>query len=302
MKRLISVLAGGLMLNMVVLAQPLGKSPAPDNDQMLREQKHFFESLAYVYYPTFWISYNGSLYFAPKTDAQTRQIEALKAARARYVALTNREARHQLVALALAGSGLDKSWQEKMLLPYSDTNPNLTPTLDRPVRSLPSYQVLQALGEGDVLLKGDEGICFVMGFGHGADDGSGTNAVLLREGTKSFSTTNGYKTVEAFASVSLSKEEKAALNRAVVAFQHKAASFAPAVEAKDREDFQACLARASDSNPYMEYLVARDYLEGRGTPKDEKTGLDWMNKAANHGSGDAKKYLDNAPRSAQHDQ
>jgi TPR repeat protein len=42
----------------------------------------------------------------------------------------------------------------------------------------------------------------------------------------------------------------------------------------------------------MEYLLAKAYLEGKGTGKDEKLGLLWMNKAAHDGSGDANSYLE----------
>jgi TPR repeat protein len=42
----------------------------------------------------------------------------------------------------------------------------------------------------------------------------------------------------------------------------------------------------------MEYLLAKAYLEGRGTEKNEQVGLDWMNRAAKSGSGDAKSYLE----------
>ena len=40
----------------------------------------------------------------------------------------------------------------------------------------------------------------------------------------------------------------------------------------------------------MEYLLAKAFLEGTGTAKDEKLGLLWMNKAAHDGSGDASTY------------
>ena len=43
----------------------------------------------------------------------------------------------------------------------------------------------------------------------------------------------------------------------------------------------------------MEYLLAKSYLEGSGTAKDEKLGLEWMKRAAKNGSGDASAYLEN---------
>ena len=42
----------------------------------------------------------------------------------------------------------------------------------------------------------------------------------------------------------------------------------------------------------MEYLFARCYLDGKGTEKDEKLGMEWMNRAAKSGSGDAISYLE----------
>jgi TPR repeat protein len=52
--------------------------------------------------------------------------------------------------------------------------------------------------------------------------------------------------------------------------------------------------RARDESPYMQFLLAKDYLQGIGTPKDEKLGLEWMQRAAANGSGDAKAYLEKA--------
>jgi TPR repeat protein len=42
----------------------------------------------------------------------------------------------------------------------------------------------------------------------------------------------------------------------------------------------------------MQFLLGRAYLEGKGTGKDEKLGLDWIKRAARNGSGDAKSYLE----------
>ena len=42
----------------------------------------------------------------------------------------------------------------------------------------------------------------------------------------------------------------------------------------------------------MEYLLAKAYLEGKGTDKNEDLGMVWMNKAAHDGSGDASRYLE----------
>jgi hypothetical protein len=269
------------------------------SDQMLSEQRHFLECLAAVYSPAFWISYNDSLYFEAKNEAQVRQLEALKAARSKYLALTNRETRHELAAKGIAASGIGETWQRRILLPLSTTNQDLTPTLGRPLRILPRYKVLQSLAEGDALLQDDHATYFVMNFGRGTEDASGTNALLIKEGIKAYSERGDFKTVEAFEDVSLSKEEKGVLNRVAAAFQRQAVALGREVAApKASEEFEDCKARARDSNPYMEYLLAKCYLDGKGTEKDEKLGMEWMNKAAKSGSGDAIAYLEKLARKA----
>lgn len=295
------IFIGCLLLCLGVLAQSTGGGAAPDDpsDQMLAEQRHFLECLAAVYSPAFWISYNDSLYFQVKDEAQAKQLEAMKTARSKYLSLTNREARYELAAKGIAASGIGEGWQRKILLPFSTTNQDLTPTLSRPLRILPRYKVLQSLAEGDALLRDDQATYFVMDFGRGAEDASGTNALLIKEGVKSYSEGGGFNTVEAFANVSLSREEKAVLARVAGAFQKQAASLVQEIASpKAAEEFEDCKARATDSNPYMEFLLAKCYLDGKGTDKDEKLGLEWMNKAAKSGSGDALSYLEKSGRKA----
>ena len=286
-----------LLLGGGVSAQPASTNAPPGGTsrQMLIEQKHFLECLAYVYSPGLWISYQGSLYFAPRTETQWQQLQGLKEARSRYLALTNRELRHSLTAQALAASGLEAAWQQKLLLPYSETNQDLTPTLGRRVTVVPQYEVLQTLPGGDALLRDKEEACFVMDFGRGAADVFRTNALLLREGTKTYTTVNGgTKTVDAFTDVALNHDEIAILRRAVAAFQRSAAALTPRLaNTKAAQEFESYKARATDASPYMQYMLARCYLEGNGTARDEKLGLEWMNRAAKNGSGDARTYLDN---------
>src|SRR5271166_3526398 len=97
---------GCLLFCAAALAQSTGGSASPEgpNEQMLSERKHFVECLASVYSPAFWISYNDSLYFQPKNEAQLQQLEAMKAARAKYVVLTNRATWHEITAKAIAAS------------------------------------------------------------------------------------------------------------------------------------------------------------------------------------------------------
>lgn len=295
MTKLRATFIGGLLLCLGVLAPNTNGSASPGDlsAQMLSEQKHFLECLAAVYNPAFWISYNDSLYFQAKNEAQLQQLEAMKAARSKYLVLTNRETRHALAAKGIAASGIGESWQRKILLPLSTTNQDLTPTLGRPLRILPRYKVLRSLAESDALLQDDQVTYFVMNFGRGADDASGTNALLIKEGLKSYAQGERFKTVEAFTDVSLSKEENAVLTRVAAAFKQQAASLAQEIAApKARQEFEDCQARATDSNPYMEYLLARCYLDGKGTEKDEKLGMEWMNRAAKSGSGDAISYLE----------
>src|SRR3974390_1087217 len=120
-----------------------GAPPEMRSERMILEQKHFVECLAYVYSPPLWLSYRGSLYFAPKDETTAQQVDALKTARSRYVVLTNRETRHEIAASIIAASGIDKAWQQKLLLPYSETQQNLTPTLNRPFLVVNSYKMVQ---------------------------------------------------------------------------------------------------------------------------------------------------------------
>jgi hypothetical protein len=261
---------------------------------MLREQKHFLECLAVVYHPAFWISYNGGLYFQIKDQSQLRKLDVMKAARAQYTAFTDFRARYNLAAEALGDSGLPEAAQRRILLPFSDSNPNLTPTLTKPFRVVKLYQVVQKFGEGDALLREGDEVCFAMGFNATTADGAGTNAFLVREGTKVYTASDGSRhTVEAFTSVGLSPDDATILLRASAGFRKKAETINQQLaEAKTHREFAEALARADDRNPYLQYQVAMAYFEGKGTPKDEKQGLEWMKRAAQNGSGDAKSYLD----------
>jgi TPR repeat protein len=295
MMKLLFSLGGRLLLCLGMVAQSAVSAPsAPSLDeQLLSEQKNFVECLSCVYSPAWWFSYNDALYFQPRNEAQVRQLEAMKAARSNYQALTNHAVRHALAARLIAESGISPTWQRKILLPLSATNQTLTPTLTRPLRLVPKFKILQPLPDGDALIQDEASIYFVMNFGRGADDAAGTNAVLIKEGVKSYSTGEGFKTVEAFADVALSQEETAVLNRAAAAFQKEAAALGQELSiSKYREEFEGYQARASDSSPFMEYQLAKAYLKGRGTEKNEPLGLDWMNRAARNGSGDAKAYLE----------
>jgi TPR repeat protein len=294
-------LVGRVLLGLGLLAQSAGGAATPERlkEQLLSEQKHFVECLSVVYSPGWWLSYNDALYFQPRNEAQIKQLETMKADRSGYVALTNQETRHALAARLMAGSGISESWQKKLLLPLSATNQNLTPTLDRPVSVIPTYKMLQSFGGGDALIQDDASTYFVMNFGRGADDAACTNALLLKEGEKTYVTGGRFRTVAAFSNVALSKEETAVLNRVAVAFQQAAAALGPqATTSKAVQDFEDYKARANDSTPYMEFLLAKAYLEGKGTEKNEQLGMEWMRRAASSGSGDAQSYLDALGRKA----
>jgi TPR repeat protein len=292
---------GCLFFSLWVCAQPSTGNPvAPDQgEQMLREEKHFIEALGYVYNPALWISYRDGLYFAVKSDAQAQQLETLKTALANYVALTNRQARHDLAAKVIAESGIDAAWQRKILLPYSETNQNLTPTLDKPVQVVPDYKLLRSLADGDALIEAQEVPCLVMNFSGGTNVPPGSEAWLIKEGEKAYATAPGeYQRVEAFTDVRLRKEETAVLNRVATACRKKAAALATELRGVGAasQEFENSLRRATDNNPFLQYQVAKAYLEGKGTRKDETLGMQWMNKAAKNGSGDARSYLDSLGR------
>src|ERR1035441_9945563 len=169
--------AGRLLLCPAMLAQSAGSASLPPSldEQMLSEQKNFVECLSCVYSPAWWFSYNDALYFQPRNEAQVRQLEAMKAARSNYQALTNHAVRHALTARLIAESGISPAWQEKILLPLSATNQTLTPTLNRPLRPVPKYKILQSLASGDALIQAEASVFFVMNFGRGADDTASTN-------------------------------------------------------------------------------------------------------------------------------
>ena len=179
--------------------------------QRLVEQRDFAEYLACLYDPALWISHNQRLYFAPHIEAQRRQIEAMDAARTRYVAFTNREARYQFTAKALAESGLDPDWQKKMLLPYSPTNLYWVPVQDKPVEVADQYSICGPPLAGGVMIQAGDSIGFVVGFGRGADDFHSTNALLVREGMRYYTETNEHKSVAAYSDVALTALETTAL-------------------------------------------------------------------------------------------
>jgi TPR repeat protein len=299
-KRLLAFIGCSLLcLGLRAQAADAASSAAAPSELMLREQKHFVECLASIYSPEWWFSYNGSLYFRARSEAQAQQLEAMKTARSKYVALTNREARYDLAARLIAGSGIGEAWQKKLLLPFSPTNQNLTPTLERQVHVVPSYKVLQSFPNGDALIQDDRSTMFVMNFGPARTNTAGTGALLIREGVKAYSSGGAFETVSAFENVALSPEETAVLIRVVAACREHVASLdQPPPSAAAKEEFEALQARATDSNPYMEYLLAKAYLEGKGTEKDEKLGMEWMRRAAKSGSGDALSYLQTSGRKA----
>jgi len=314
--RFVPVILGVMLLHAANRGTTSAQSNAPPAgtaDQLLKEQTHFLECLAFVYDPAMWLSYDGSLYFAPHTETQMQHLEEMKESRNNYAALTNRLARYELTAKTIARGGIDAAWQSKILLPYSNTNQNLTPTRELTVRYLPRYMVVQTFPGGDAMLSDGGDKCFVMGFGRAADDAFHTNAVLVREGTKSFrSFGEHYVQMEAFTDAGLSREDIAVLQKAAIAFKAKAASpkpanavlsrvtMKPAAPSRDPlpsaidDDFLAHKMRARDDSPHIQFLLAKDYLQGLGTPKDEKLGLEWMQRAAANGSGDAKAYLEKA--------
>jgi TPR repeat protein len=299
MKRELLTLSATLVVCFGVTGQPAATNSNPEaaDAQKLVEQKHFLACLAYLYTPAFWISYNGAPFFAPTKPVQYQQLEDMKAARSRYVALTDPAARHELAAKVLSGSGIAENWQSKLLLPLSATNQNLTPTLNKPVRSVGTYKLLQTLGNGDALLQEEERVYFVMNFETAglAAGQFATNAMLVREGTRTYTTISGQKnTVEAFSSAALNREETAILNRASGAFQKASAALSQQVTGlRARQEFEDSKLRATDTNPHLEFVLGKAYLEGVGTDKNEKLGWEWLQRAADNGSGEAHEYLKN---------
>jgi len=312
MKRICGILVGFISLWAEVPAGAAEAGAAIDHrDAALRkEQVHFLQCLTFVYDPSLWLSYEGNLYFRPQTEAQSRRLAEMKEARGQYAALTNRWERYELATRAIARSGISEHWRQKILLPYSTTQPDLTPTRDLAIRILPKYEVTRTSTGGDAILNADGSNCFVVEFGRAMSDFYGTNALLVRLGTKAFKAPAGnYLTLEAFANAGLSREEIEVFQRVAKACASEAAALAsgqlpvtaPAASELGRapdstlsslkEEFEIHQRRARDDSPYMQYLLAKDYLEGLGTAKDEKLGWEWMRRAAANGAGDARAYL-----------
>jgi hypothetical protein len=225
LRSIIAVLLGLIL----VLAKGADSPPSSEEGQKQREKIHFLECLAFVYDPAMWLSYQGNLYFTPRTDDQVERLGQMKKSREQYVALTNRLERYQMVANAIARSGIGEQWQKKILLPYSETNQDLTPTRKLTMRWLPKYQVLRTLSGGDALLADDSGAVFVMDFGRAADDARHTKATLIKEGMKSFKSQSGeYVQMEAFTDAGLNHEEIAIFQQVVREFANEAAALASA--------------------------------------------------------------------------
>ncbi|HVV70833.1 MAG TPA: hypothetical protein VHI52_04920, partial [Verrucomicrobiae bacterium] len=211
----------------------------------------------------------------------------------------NSEVRHEIADQVISGASLDESWRKKLLLPYSESKPNLTPTLDRPFHVVSGYKLIQSFQNGDALIETKDGDLFVLDLPLATEDQSKTNLFLVKAGEKAFARAPGqYQHIDAFAVATLSKDQEAVLLKVVAAFENKAASLTRELAGfKAKQEFESSKARATDNNPYLQYVVARCYLEGTGTPKDDKQGLEWMKKAAGNGSGDAKTYLQNLSQS-----
>lgn len=268
--------------------------PAPPSALLRLEQRHFLDSLAFVYDPSLWVSYQDSLLFAPKTDAQERRLDTLRAERSRYRAFQDPRAWHDLAAKVLANSGLSPAWRQKLLNAYSPTNPVLTPVLRKPLRIVSRYELEAEPKDGDAVLRADGQRLFVLNFGRGTQDAFHTNAFLIKEGTKSFMSDKGdLERLEAFSNAALTGEEQKILRAASAAFRNAAAALgeAPATP-QQRQEFELLVARATDESPSRQYEVAKAYLEGIGTEKDESTGMQWMRKAAANGSGEAQAFLE----------
>jgi hypothetical protein len=218
-----------LLALVFVLVRGADSLPSGVEGQKQREKIHFLECLIVVYDPAMWLSYQGNLYFTPRTDDQVERLGEMKKSREQYVALTNRLERYQMVANAIARSGIGEQWQKKILLPYSETNQDLTPTRKLTMRWLPKYQVLRTLSGGDALLADDSGAVFVMDFGRAADDARHTKATLIKEGMKSFKSQSGeYVQMEAFTDAGLNHEEIAIFQQVVREFANEATALASA--------------------------------------------------------------------------
>jgi len=115
-----------------------------------------------------------------------------------------------------------------------------------------------------------------MNFGRGADDASGTNAVLIKEGTKTYSADQQFKMVEAYANAALSPEEKAVFeSRCGLRFHKEATALAHKIDGpKPKRSLRPSRPGRRTAIPICSICWQSCYLEGKGTDKDEQLGLE----------------------------
>src|SRR5262249_49517529 len=61
-----------------ILARGAETHLSSNEGQLRKEQVHFLQCLVFVYDPTMWLSYQGNLYFMPRTDDQIEKLGQMK--------------------------------------------------------------------------------------------------------------------------------------------------------------------------------------------------------------------------------
>jgi len=276
-----------------------------DNLQRLIEERDWLARFSKFYAPEFWINYKGTLYFLPKTDEQTKCFEALFSAVEKYKVLTNKSDRYALVETKIVETGLSQFWQNEVLVPRSNPQKQkimLPMYLDKPLCTMGRFKLFQSFENGDALIKDDdESIYYVYDLGRAVDDKYYLNAEMFREGIKTYTTAAGSsKTVDAFVSVSINKDQRKVLEIISERFSAKVAELSKiidpliatkiAAEAKAKS-LKANQAAADKGDAFGLMRMGERYRTGDGVEKDLEKARSFLQKAADAGSETAKSEL-----------
>lgn len=178
--------------------------------QGMIEERDLLARMSVICKPDFWVSSNGVLYLQPKTFLAEDAIGALKNAKHKYLVLTNANERRDLIAHYITTAFVDKKYQEMILHPKE---------LSVGFYHFARYKMVQSLENGDALIQDDDdyaadnnAVYYVSGLGCAADDKYYGDAELIRNGLKTYTTViGGTKTVEAYRSVALNRDEEEVL-------------------------------------------------------------------------------------------
>ena len=131
---------------------------------------------------------------------------------------------------------------------------------------------------------------FVMNFGRGADDASGTNALLdQRRSEILLGRAEGSRPLRLSRMSRSAKRRQAVLNRVAAAFQKAGRRPGPGDRHPEGHGRNLKTARPGQPTATLTWNTCWPRLiwKGEARRKTRRLGLEWMNKAAKSGSGDA---------------